>query len=289
MICGIWMSSLCQHWRMFTRIKSAIGRATRGGGTRLRAPDGTTWRLLGAHGDGAFAAQFGKLADLAASPEASEAAAVADQWLAAFRDRRAGTLESAPAAARLLRRQGRTADLAGLQAHYPVPAGRLARPEVVAGAVGVAWEVVAEPGMPARSLAATAAVLQWLLDSYEFRGAVNPATGFPATGFPTTGTPVRKETVRHVLAVARLRQRRPQEVPSLCVRALASRSLSGAERATVLATLAMARQQLGQPCADLLDQARALDPGADLVAEANRVAEAVGSAPVSDAAAWPLW
>lgn len=49
---------------------------------------------------------------------------------------------------------------------------------------------------------------------------------------------------------------------------LARKNLSDTERATVLATLAMARQQLGQPYRELLEQARALDPDADLVAEA---------------------
>lgn len=85
---------------------------------------------------------------------------------------------------------------------------------------------------------------------------------------PDARSPVHQ--ARHTLAVARLRQGRPDEVRSLCAGALAA-ELAPAERATVLATVAMARHALllsGQP---QLDEALALDPGAALVSEAARV------------------
>ena len=255
---------------MFTRIKAAFGWGASGNGAKVPAADGTVWRTLGDREADGFAPELGKLASLADSPEASEATGVADRWLTDFSERRQGTLESAPSAARLLRKLGRTDELAVLQADYPKPAGQLARPVTVAGALGIAEEVVAEPGMPAETVAAAAVDLQRMLDSYEFRGrAAGP----------------HKESVRHALAVARLRQNRPHEVPSLCVRELARKNLSDTERATVLATLAMARQQLGQPYRELLERAQALDPDADLVAEATEKA-AVTAATTP---ARPLW
>jgi hypothetical protein len=255
---------------MFTRIKAALGWSASGNGAKVQAVDGTVWRTLGEREADAFASEFGKLAALADSPGASEAPDVADRWLTDFSERRQGTLESAPSAARLLRKLGRTDELAVLQADYPKPAGQLAGQVTAAGALGIAKEVVAEPDMPAEAVAATAVDLQRMLDTYEFRGReAGP----------------HKESVRHALAVARLRQNRPHEVPSLCVRELARKNLSDTERATVLATLAMARQQLGQPYQELIEQARSLDPDADLVAEAmERAAVAASAIPV-----WPLW
>lgn len=46
-------------------------------------------------------------------------------------------------------------------------------------------------------------------------------------------------------------------------------SLTASERATVLATVAMARHALGQDFRTPLDQALALDPDADLVGEVH--------------------
>ena len=54
----------------------------------------------------------------------------------------------------------------------------------------------------------------------------------------------------------------------LCQVALAGPEPSATNRATVLATIALARHALGQPYERLLDEAAALDPEADLVAEA---------------------
>ena len=75
--------------------------------------------------------------------------------------------------------------------------------------------------------------------------------------------------VRSSLALARLRQQRPQEVQRLCADALAS-ELDADDRATVLATVAMARHALLLSARQQLDEALALDPNADLVGEAAR-------------------
>jgi hypothetical protein len=73
--------------------------------------------------------------------------------------------------------------------------------------------------------------------------------------------------MQHTLAVARLRQRRYGEVEALCAPAVDG-ATGRDDRATVLATMVIARRALGQPYAKLLAQAVALSPDADLVAEA---------------------
>lgn len=75
--------------------------------------------------------------------------------------------------------------------------------------------------------------------------------------------------VRSSLALARLRQRRPQEVQGLCADALAAK-LDPDDRATVLALIAMARHALLLSARKQLDEALALDPNAALVGEAVR-------------------
>jgi len=72
---------------------------------------------------------------------------------------------------------------------------------------------------------------------------------------------------RHTLAVARLRQGRPEAVGPLCADALAA-SLPPATRATVLATAALGRHGIGLPGGSQLAEALALDPAAALVGEA---------------------
>jgi len=54
-------------------------------------------------------------------------------------------------------------------------------------------------------------------------------------------------------------------------------------RATVLATIVMARRALGQPYAELLAEAVALSPDADLVAEARSVVDVDVDVDVDDA------
>lgn len=73
--------------------------------------------------------------------------------------------------------------------------------------------------------------------------------------------------VWHSLAVIRFRQGMLAEVEPLCAKSLAA-DLAPAQRATVLATIAMARHATGQSGREALDEALALDPDADLVSEA---------------------
>jgi hypothetical protein len=86
--------------------------------------------------------------------------------------------------------------------------------------------------------------------------------------YPDKRTPDFK--ARHTLALARLRQGRTADVPRLCADALAA-DLEPDDRASVLATVAMARHARLLSGRQQLDEALALDPGAQLVSEAVRV------------------
>jgi hypothetical protein len=78
--------------------------------------------------------------------------------------------------------------------------------------------------------------------------------------------------MEHTLALARLRQGRFDQVEPLCASGLAA-DVDPDNRAALLATLVIARRALGQPHADLLAEAVALSPDADLVAEARSSAD----------------
>jgi hypothetical protein len=118
----------------------------------------------------------------------------------------------------------------------------------------LSWRVLAMPGQPAELVDAAARRVEWVLEHLEGETEED-------------GHQAALAAVRHTLAVARLRQGRPAEVRSLCADSLAA-DQKPAERATVLATVAMARHALLLSGRDALDEAVALDPGADLVAEA---------------------
>ena len=118
----------------------------------------------------------------------------------------------------------------------------------------LSWKVVAEPGVPAGLADLAGTRVEWVLGHLDKADEdVRP----------------RPRDVRHTLAVVRLRQGRPADARPLCADALAA-DLDRDDRATVLATVAMAKHQLSLPASarQALDEARALDPDADLVAEA---------------------
>jgi hypothetical protein len=127
---------------------------------------------------------------------------------------------------------------------------------------GVEYQLLLMPALPPETADEQAARVEWILDSYPFKPA---------------GEHMPRPAVQHTLALARLRQRRFAEVEALCRPALAGR-YGPDERATVLATIALARRGLGRPYTDLVAQAAALSPGADLVAEAAQAATAATSA-----------
>ena len=118
----------------------------------------------------------------------------------------------------------------------------------------LSWKLLASGDLPAATVDLAASRIQWLI-------------GHLDKEHPDRRTPLH--SVLHTLAAARLRQRRPQEVQRLCADALAA-DISPDDRATVLATVAMARHALLLSGRQQLDEALALDPDAELVNEAVR-------------------
>ena len=118
----------------------------------------------------------------------------------------------------------------------------------------LSWKVVAKPDVPAELADLAGTRVEWVLSHVDKRDEeARP----------------RPRDVRHTLAVVRLRQGKPAEVRRLCADTLAA-DLDRDDRATVLATVAMAKHQLYllASARQALDEALALDPNADLVPEA---------------------
>ncbi len=119
----------------------------------------------------------------------------------------------------------------------------------------LSWKVVAKPDVSAQLADLAATRVEWVLGHVNKRDdpEVRP----------------RPRDVRHTLAVVRLRQGQPADVRRLSADALAA-DLDPDDRATVLATVAMAKHQLYllASARQALDEALALDPSADLVPEA---------------------
>lgn len=107
------------------------------------------------------------------------------------------------------------------------------------------WELLTIPGIPKRAARLAARRVRRVLRHH----------------------PEPRAAIEHTLALALLRQGRPGKVERLCAPGLGS-DLRPGERATVLATVALARHALGQEAGPPLRDALALDPTADLVGEA---------------------
>jgi hypothetical protein len=118
----------------------------------------------------------------------------------------------------------------------------------------LSWKVLLAGDLPAEAVDLAASRLEWVIDHLDREHA-------------DQRTPLH--AVRGGLALARLRQQRPREVQRLCADALAA-DLDADDRATALALVAMARHALLLSGREQLDEALALDPNADLVAEAVR-------------------
>lgn len=189
------------------------------------------------------------LGRLTASPDWPGRADAADRLLAGYRRDASAALGRFHVLAALLRESGRIDDLLELHAGEFRLSGPPGQDEVLA-IHQLEWAVLTVPGLgqPAADLAAER--VDWV------------ARHCAAETLPA---------VRHTLALARLRQHRPAEVEPLCTEVLAG-SLTADQRATVLATVAIARHALGQDARTPLAEAVALAPSAELVGEAGRLA-----------------
>jgi hypothetical protein len=121
----------------------------------------------------------------------------------------------------------------------------------------LSWKLLASGDVPSATADLAASRIEWVIDHLDKE-------------HPDNRTPLRN--VRHSLALARLRQRRPRDVQRLCADALAA-DMAPNDRATVLATVAMAKHALLLSGRQHLDEALALDPDAELVSEAARFLE----------------
>jgi hypothetical protein len=153
-----------------------------------------------------------------------------------------------------LRRQGRARELLELHAGSGRPAGPGALEEA-RSLETLEYNVLLLPDLPSQVQTEAASRVQWIVANYPYDQRTEP---------------VHHAALEHTLALARLRQGRFGEIEPLCASALAA-DVGKENRATVLATIALARSALGQPHADVLAEAVALSPDADLVAEAQRI------------------
>jgi hypothetical protein len=156
----------------------------------------------------------------------------------------------------MLRRQGRIGELLDVHAGFGAPAGRNWRAQA-RSLHDVEYNVLCVPGLPPEMIDEAAVRARWLMDNYPFKAKEDSTV---------------RSAMQHTLALARLRQGRFDEVEPLCESGLAA-DVGPDIRATVLATLVIARRALGQPHADLLAEAVALSPDADLVSEARSGAD----------------
>jgi hypothetical protein len=179
-----------------------------------------------------------------------------EAMLRAFREGDPVARAGAGSIAVMLRRQGRIGELLDVHAGFGAPAGRYWRAQA-RSLHDVEYNLLCVPGLPPQVIDEAAVQARWLVDNYPFKAKEDS---------------VLRSSMEHTLALARLRQARFAEVEPLCASGLAA-DVGPDNRATILATIVIARRALGQPHADLLAEAVALSPGADLVAEARSSAD----------------
>jgi hypothetical protein len=175
-----------------------------------------------------------------------------NRLLAAYRDGDPVARAGAGHIGRMLRDEGRIAELLELHAGLPSPSGKTTVPLMHAMA-DLEYTVACVPGLPAEIYELAASRVQWVLDNYPFDGKDGA---------------LMQAAAQHTLAVLRLRQERFDDVEPLCADAMANTSISVGDRAQVLATIALARRGQQQPYEDLLTQAVSLAPDEYLVKQA---------------------
>ena len=176
----------------------------------------------------------------------------ASRWLAAYYNKEALAWLGAGFIGRSLRREGRITELLALHADLPLPAGPQAA-KLAETTHMLAWEVLLLPEPPLEAVDSAVTRVEWVLDNAEFK---------PGSADWT------RAAVQHTLALGKLRQGQFAVVEAMCQPILAEWDLAACSRATVLATIVLARKAAGQPYEQLLAEAVALAPNADLVQEA---------------------
>jgi hypothetical protein len=179
-----------------------------------------------------------------------------EAMLRAFREGDPAARLGVGSIALMLRRQGRVGELLDVHAGFGAPADPYWRAQAQSLHL-VEFQLLCMPGLPPAVIDEAAVRTRWLIDNYPSK---------------TKEDSTLRSAMEHTLALARLRQGRFDQVEPLCESGLAA-DVGPDHRATILATIVIARRALGQPHADLLAEAVALSPAADLVAEARSSAD----------------
>jgi hypothetical protein len=179
-----------------------------------------------------------------------------EAMLRAFREGDPAARLSVGGIALMLRQQRRIGELLDVHAGFGEPAGRNWQAQAQS-LHDVEYNLLCVPGLPPEVIDEAAVRTRWLLENYPCKAKQDSQL---------------RSAMEHTLALARLRQGRFDEVEPLCESGLAA-DVGPDNRATLLATLVIARRALGQPHADLLAEAVALSPDADLVAQARSGAD----------------
>lgn len=235
--------------------KGRLARAIRTDYRTILTPDGVTWRPYSPKEAAECNADIEAIRKFDEDQNTPLPAEMVNRLLAAFREHSIAGLTFIHAVGRTLRLEGRTDELLALHEGYPVlPDSRdpMMR-QILYQMQGLSYEVALVPGVPQDVLALASQRIERVLRACDSDDALNRAIHVG---------------VLHSLAVVRLRQGRFGEVERLLGLETADRSLPAEHRAAILAVIVLARRALGQPYEDMLAEAVALHPAADLVTEA---------------------
>jgi hypothetical protein len=235
--------------------KGRLARAIRRDYGAFRTPDGVTWRPYSPKEAAEYKADVEAIRKFYEDQNTPLPAEMVTRLLAAFRKHSFAGLTFIHAIGRTLRLEGRIDELLALHEGYPVlPVRRdpMMR-QMLIQMQGLSYEVALVPEVPQDVLALASQRIERVLRDCDSDEVLNRA--------------VHAGTL-HSLAVVRLRQGRFGEVEWLFGPETADPSLPPEHRASVLAVVVLARRALGQPYEDMLAEAVALCPAADLVTEA---------------------
>lgn len=232
-----------------------LARAMRGDHGAFRTPDGVTWRPQSPKEAADYIADIEAIRKFYEDQNTPLPAEMVIRLLAAFRKHSFAGLTLVHPVGRTLRLEGQIDELLALHEGYPVLPVRRdpIMTQMLIQMQGLSYEVALVPEVPQDALALASQRIERVLRDCASDEALNKA--------------VRAGTL-HSLAVVRLRQGRFGEVEELCGPGMADPDLPPEHRAAVLAVVVLARRALGQPYEDMLAEAVALSPAADLVTEA---------------------
>jgi hypothetical protein len=251
LMAGVGVSSLMPSWSKSGGPSDGARVLAAAGGQfaeAVRVRDASEWRML-SEAPRALRAEYTEFLRSHDGPLQPERTT---RWLAYFHEKETLAWAAAGFTGRALRREGRIPELLALHADLPMPAGPHVR-RLTQVTHMLAWEVLLVPGLPPEAVDRAVSRVRWVLGNADFK------PGEPGW---------YREAVQHTLALGRLRQGRYAEAEQLCRPILTLRNLPGDSRATVLATIALARQAQGQPHEQFLAEAITLARTADLVPEA---------------------